>query len=94
MTTLTATTVDVRSITPRDRHPVIFSTFWGLMPGQAMELVNDHDPVPLHRQFDAEMPARFDWDYLESGPTLWRVRITKRAGSHAAGSCCGACGGA
>ena len=66
----------------------------GLMPGQAMELVNDHDPVPLHRQFDAEMPARFDWDYLESGPTLWRVRITKRAGSHAAGSCCGACGGA
>jgi uncharacterized protein (DUF2249 family) len=42
--------------------------------------------VPLHRAFNAEMPARFDWDYLESGPALRRVRITKRAGSHAAGS--------
>lgn len=94
MTTLTATTtVDVRTITPRDRHPVIFSTFWGLLPGQAMELVNDHDPVPLHRQFDAEMPTRFEWAYLESGPETWRVRITKRASAHAGGSCCGSCGG-
>lgn len=94
MTTLTANTVDVRNVTPRDRHPLIFSTFWGLQPGEAMELVNDHDPVPLHRQFDAEMPERFDWEYLESGPALWRVRITKRTTAKAAGSCCGACGGA
>lgn len=91
MTTPTAT-VDVRSIAPRERHPLIFSTFRNLAPGQAMQLVNDHDPRPLYHQFQSDMPGRFDWDYLEAGPALWRVQITKRAEAHA-GGCCGGCGG-
>ena len=82
------TTVDVRSIPPGQRHPLIFSAFRGLLPGAAMELVNDHDPRPLYQQFQAENPGNFDWTYLESGPELWRVQITRR---EAAGSCCGGC---
>jgi uncharacterized protein (DUF2249 family) len=35
--------------------------------------------VPLYYQFQAEMPKRFQWDYLESGPEVWRVNITKVA---------------
>ncbi|MEZ5160013.1 MAG: DUF2249 domain-containing protein [Marmoricola sp.] len=38
-------------------------------------MVNDHDPKPLWYQFSAEYPDRFTWDYLESGPDVWRVRI-------------------
>ena len=87
------TTVDVRTLAPRDRHPLIFSTFHGLAIGQSMELVNDHDPKPLYYQFQAEMPAAFNWDYLETGPDDWRVSITKLASSHAQGQCCGSCGG-
>lgn len=86
--------IDVRTIAPRDRHPLIFSTFGALAPGQAMELVNDHDPRPLYRQFDAQLPGQFDWTYLEEGPRTWRVAITrldKPAGRQ--GSCCGCCGG-
>jgi uncharacterized protein (DUF2249 family) len=95
MTTPTCTsTVDVRNIAPRERHPLIFSTFRGLAAGQAMQLVNDHDPKPLYYQFQAEMPGKFAWDYLESGPDTWRVSISKLAAtSHADGSCCGCCGG-
>ncbi len=87
-------TVDVREIAPRDRHPLIFSTFRDLAADAAMELVNDHDPRPLYYQLQAELPGGFAWDYLASGPEVWRVRITKLGGRHGNGSCCGACGGA
>lgn len=83
------TTIDVRSITPRERHPLIFSTLGGLLPGAALELVNDHDPQPLYHQLQAQAPGRFEWAYLESGPDTWRVQITRRE----AGSCCGGCCG-
>jgi uncharacterized protein (DUF2249 family) len=94
MTTAITATVDVRQIAPRDRHPLIFSTFRSLAKGNAMQLVNDHDPRPLYFQFQAELPGKFAWDYLEAGPDTWRVSITKLAGSHADGQCCGSCGGA
>ena len=91
MTTNFATQVDVRTIQPRERHPLIFSTFTNRPAGQAMELVNDHDPKPLYYQFEAELHGLFDWDYLEKGPDVWRVAITKL--NKAGGNCCGSCGG-
>ena len=72
------TTLDVRPLVPRERHPLIFSTFDGLKSGDEMELVNDHDPRPLRYQFEAERPGTFTWDYLEEGPEAWRVRIGRR----------------
>ena len=42
---------------PRERHPTILSTFDALQPGEALELVNDHDPKPLRYQFEAEKPG-------------------------------------
>ncbi len=87
------TTVDVRKVAPRERHPLIFSNFRALAAGEAMQLVNDHDPKPLYYQFQAEIPGKFGWDYLEAGPDTWRVSITKLAASHAEGRCCGSCGG-
>ena len=94
----TASRIDVRAIAPRERHPLIFSTFDSLAEGQAMELVNDHDPRPLYFQFNARMPGQFAWDDLERGPEVWRVAITRTQGGPAAdgtGSCCGGgCSGA
>jgi len=86
--------IDVRAIPPRERHPLIFSTFRALAAGGAMEIVNDHDPKPLYDQMQAEQPGRFRWEYLANGPEAWRVRITRTAGDTAGGRCCGSCGGA
>lgn len=77
MTQATSKTIDVRTIVPAQRHPLIFHTFEELEPGQAFELVNDHDPKPLYYQFAAELDDQFTWDYLEQGPQTWRVRIGK-----------------
>ena len=86
-------TVDVRTIAPRERHPLVFSTFRNLAAGQAMELVNDHDPRPLYYQFQTELPGQFAWNYVENGPEQWRVRIVKQRAGHSNGQCCGSCGG-
>ncbi|MEJ5990070.1 DUF2249 domain-containing protein [Ramlibacter sp. PS3R-8] len=95
--TQTASRIDVRTVAPRDRHPLIFSTFAALAKGEALELVNDHDPRPLYYQFNAQMPGQFAWDCLQTGPDLWRVAITRTQDGpapDAAGSCCGGgCGG-
>jgi uncharacterized protein (DUF2249 family) len=85
--------IDVRTIPPRERHALILSTFRGLATAASMEIVNDHDPRPLYYQMQAEQPRQFSWEYLESGPDVWRVRITKSAGGHSNGQCCGSCGG-
>ncbi len=77
--TTTTTTLDVRSLAPRERHPRIFETFDALDPGAAFELVNDHDPKPLYYQFQAERAGIVAWTYLEQGPERWRVRITRTA---------------
>ena len=74
----TDTIIDVRQIVPRERHPLIFSTFDQLAAGEGFTLVNDHDPKPLHYQFMHERPDQFGWDYLEQGPEVWRVRISKK----------------
>ena len=71
------TQVDVRTVHPRDRHPMIFRTFDALQPGDSFELVNDHAPTPLYYQFLHERTDLFAWDYLEDGPETWRVCITR-----------------
>jgi uncharacterized protein (DUF2249 family) len=77
MTTANDQTLDVREIAPRERHPLIFTTFDNLTPGQAFLLVNDHDPKPLYYQFMAERTGKVGWDYLEQGPEVWQVRISR-----------------
>lgn len=72
-------TLDVRTVPPRDRHPLIFQQLQALPVEGALELINDHDPKPLHYQIVAEYPNQFTWEYVESGPDVWRVRITRRA---------------
>lgn len=69
------TVLDVRTIPPRERHPLIFQTFHALQPGEAFQIVNDHDPKPLFYQFRAEYPDAFDWKYAETGPEVWRVTV-------------------
>jgi uncharacterized protein (DUF2249 family) len=71
--------VDVRSLVPAQRHAKIFELVNALEPGASFILVNDHDPKPLYYQLEAEYPDQFAWTYVEQGPEVWRVEITKHA---------------
>ncbi len=95
MATSYAATVDARILPIPQKHPTIFQTFEGLRVGEAMLLVNDHDPKPLYYQFAAERTGQFAWRYLENGPEVWKVEIRRVAAPTAAQvpaealGCCG-----
>lgn len=89
--------LDVRTIPPILRHRTIFDLLERLQPGQALPIVNDHDPAPLRRQLNERHPGRYSWTYLLQGPEIWQVLIAPAegeaagCGSDEGGSACG-CG--
>ena len=90
--------LDLRAISPGERHAMIFSCFDALQPGQGLHLLNDHNPQPLRNQFELRCAGQFEWTVLEAGPTVWRVQIARTAPkpvAPAGGSCCsgGSCCG-
>jgi uncharacterized protein (DUF2249 family) len=93
--------LELQKIPPRERHPLIFGCFDALHIGQALQLVNDHNPQPLRYQFQDRAYGQFEWATLEAGPAVWRIQITRVANAARpsagaqADSCCsgGACCG-
>ena len=76
--------IDVRTIPPAQRHALIFDRFRALDTGDTLVLVNDHDPRPLKHQFEDVFGHKVAWEYLQQGPDLWKVKLTRQ-------SCCGSC---
>jgi uncharacterized protein (DUF2249 family) len=73
------TEIDVRTLRKHDRHPAIFRAYGAVGVGESLVLVNDHDPRPLHDEFEVEYPGGYDWGYLSAEPGNWRIKIIKRA---------------
>ena len=69
--------LDVRNLPHGQRHEIIFARLDALVPGQALVIVNDHDPKPLRYQTEALWPGRYTWTYREAGPQVWRLAITR-----------------
>jgi uncharacterized protein (DUF2249 family) len=87
-------TIDLRSIAPRYRHPLIVAKLDELRPGAHFVLLNDHDPALLFDLLQERAPGRYTWDSVESGPDIWRIRIGRLPRTSGDGQCCGGCGGA
>lgn len=49
--------LDLREIPPPKRHPKIFDAFEELESGEALTLINDHEPAPLYHQMSAEVES-------------------------------------
>lgn len=73
------TLFDVREIPCRVKHAQIFQRWIDLPVGSHFVLINDHDPVPLYYQFEAQFRDAFTWEYLLRGPEEYQVKITKTA---------------
>ena len=69
--------LDIRPVPPREKHPTIFVKFDALKNGEGFQLLNDHVPMPLYYQFNAERPDQFGWESVKQGPEVWRVNIFK-----------------
>jgi uncharacterized protein (DUF2249 family)/quercetin dioxygenase-like cupin family protein len=69
--------LDVRGLRKPDKHPTIFGAYAALPVGASFVLVNDHDPKHLHDEFEADHGGSYEWEYLNTEPRDWRIKITK-----------------
>ena len=96
--TSTNTPFDLCALAPRERHARVLSRFDVLKPGEAMQLLIDHDAQPLRAEVESRRAAQFEWAVLDAGPSLWRVQVTRIGAGAVApagdsycsgGACCG-----
>ena len=71
--------LDIRRLRKPEKHSEIFRMFEALTVGESFVLINDHDPRHLREEFEADYPGGHEWEYLERGPGVWRIRISKLA---------------
>lgn len=70
--------LNVALIEPRLKHSTVFERFDELISGESLILHNDHDPKPLYYEISAKRGDIFTWEYLQQGPEVWKVKITKK----------------
>lgn len=77
----TATTIlDVRPVPPKDRFDMIMGAYEALPVGAVLDLTVDHDPECMYYTLKATRgDEAFDFAYVENGPEVWRVRVTRAA---------------
>jgi len=66
--------LDVRKLEGPQKHPTIHRMFDELEDGQALTIVNDHQPKPLYYELQAERPERFDaenYRAYQAGDRVW-----------------------
>jgi regulator of cell morphogenesis and NO signaling len=76
-TTETLDILDISGIEPRLKHPTIIEWFDNLRGGGAFIIHNDYDPKPLYYRLLVERGDIIKWEYLEHGPEVWEVKISK-----------------
>lgn len=56
---------DARGIAKRFRHAAIFGALDALFPGETMQFVNDHDPLPLLAQLQQRYGDEVSINYVQ-----------------------------
>lgn len=72
-----APVLDVRQIPHLIRHGAVLGSLRQLRPGSAFVLVAHHDPKPLLAQISDEFGSAVQFEYVESGPEAWKIKMTK-----------------
>ena len=85
--------LDLRGAPLGSHYGVMRRTLKHLPDGCELELISDQDPRPIQASYQLEFPNRPQWNYLESGPTLWRATLSKPVpyGLGKSSTCCGSC---
>lgn len=77
---MTDQTLDLRDVPPPERHPKIFDAFDALESGEALTLINDHEPRPLYYEMEAEV-NEFDadgYDVVQRGENEFVATLPKK----------------
>lgn len=69
--------LDTRTIPHAIRHATIFGALGAIAPGFSLDLVANHNPLPLIAQLEQKQPGDFAISYLSDGPEEWKLRFTR-----------------
>ncbi len=90
--------LNLTEIEQAERHARVFSEFDGLKLGESMEVIVDHEPKLLLRQFKALRDGAYSWNVVEQSNNLYKFGLIKiqnlsreQTGTKPNG-CCGICG--
>jgi uncharacterized protein (DUF2249 family) len=72
-----AVLLDTRQIPHAIRHATIFGALDSIASGASLDIVADHNPLPMLAQLEDSRPGDFAVDYLVSGPDAWMLRFTR-----------------
>ncbi len=59
-------------------NDVVLSHFDSLPVGEKMILINDSDPSYVFNELEEKRFGKFEWDYIEEGPDVWKVSLAKK----------------
>ncbi len=68
---------DLRGLSPGERYQTILQAFESLKPGDAFEMVTEHDPETLRYQLQKEKPRQFRWECDKRGQETWKTTIVR-----------------
>lgn len=77
MTDTVIQTIDVRTLAAGSCRDTILCAVQDLAPGTALQVVVDHDILPMRMLLTTSWPGMFSFKYLEAGPDVWRVEIIR-----------------
>lgn len=69
--------IDLRVIISADKYRAAVTGFDSIKKGEKLQLINDNDLRSMFYQLSSEMNGRFYWQYVESGPDIWKINIKK-----------------
>jgi len=73
----TVPALDVRPIPHVVRHGTVFGALSALGPGQQLDLIAPHDPLPLLAQIAEREGEAVSCVYRTRGPEAWILRFTR-----------------
>ena len=71
--------LDIRVLLPHASHERVFEAWRALAPGASFTLYSDDDARSLFYLLEAEHHGDVEWEYLQLGPGLWRIRVGRAA---------------
>lgn len=69
--------LDVRVVTPIQRHQFLIEFFGNLPVHDQFIFINDHDPIPLFYELRSIYGDVVGWEYLNRGGREWKVKVIR-----------------
>lgn len=69
--------LNITTLVPFFKNYIILNRFDYLSEGEGFIICNNCDPKPIYYRLLVERGSAFNWKYLEEGPEVWKVEISK-----------------